>query len=372
MPDSNTSAVEDYQLGTTGQKCTHEPEPLTASGQSKQQKQDLFIIEARHVGCAMDAFLNPGMVFNFGLENMVALASTTLGDLEIEGITDEQIRWFRIYKRLCARIGHFEACIIDVEAHTFCEHEKLFKAGLSAARSEDIVSLKVVVVNWLSTPPCKASTAAYPLARNSKTTQGFNNPVIGDLLCPRDLKWSDSAVQQGLRDGTIDIQLLQWPNFIYEDCTVPSEGEDMWVGFLQHHLLVKTLKHIYTSPSSVDGVDGNRATRSSKAALVGMTGMSVGAIADAVVKLHHSLSSHSTFQKNDRTSNNQLFYYGLLEVLEVVESQEQVRELLQWYDRRLFPGQESTKEPAPNSALARMRTQMGITRNAAAVNVSAE
>ncbi|KAF8525440.1 hypothetical protein JB92DRAFT_2784212 [Gautieria morchelliformis] len=320
----------------------------------------------------MDAFLNPGMVFNFGLENMVALASTTLCDLEIKGITDEQICWFRIYKHLCARIGHFEVCIIDVEARTFREHEKLFKAGLLAARSEDITSLKVVVVDWLSTPPYNASIAAYPLAHNSKTTQGFNNPVIGELLCPTDLKWSDSTVQQGLCYGTIDIQPSQWPNFIYEHCTVPSEGEDMWVGFLRHQLLVKTLKHIYTSPSSVDRADGNRATRSSKAALAGMTGMSVGAIADAVVKLRHSLSSHSTFQKNDRKSNNQLFYYGLLEVLEAIESQEQVRELLQWYDRRLFPGQESAKEPAPHSALARMRTQMGITRNAAAVNVSAE
>ncbi|KAF8528608.1 hypothetical protein JB92DRAFT_773097 [Gautieria morchelliformis] len=189
-----------------------------------------------------------------------------------------------------------------------------------------------------------------------------------------DSTWNDGkiSIQQGLCDGTIDIQPSQWPNFIYEDCTVPYEGEDMWVGFLRHQLLVKTLKHIYTSPSSVDGADSNQATCSRKAALAGMTGMSVGAIADAVVKLRHSLSSHSTFQKNDRTSNNQLFYYGLLEVLEAVESQEQVWELLQWYDRRLFPGQESAKEPAPNSALARMCTQMGITRNAAAVNVSAE
>ncbi|KAF8525445.1 hypothetical protein JB92DRAFT_2826782 [Gautieria morchelliformis] len=138
MPASNTSTIEDSQLGMTGQKCTHEPEPLTASGQSKQQKQDLLIIDVQHVGHAMDAFLNPGMVFNFGLENRVALASTTLGNLEIEGITNE--------------IGHFKVCIIDVEAHTFHEHEKLFKAGLLAAFSEDIMSLKVVVVHWLSAP----------------------------------------------------------------------------------------------------------------------------------------------------------------------------------------------------------------------------
>ncbi|KAF8525446.1 hypothetical protein JB92DRAFT_3108856 [Gautieria morchelliformis] len=100
--------------------------------------------------------------------------------------------------------------------------------------------------------------------------------------------------------------------------------------------------------------------------------MSVGTIADVVVKLHHSLSSHSTFQKNDRTPNHQSFYYGLLEVLEAVESQEQAQELLQWYDRQLFPGQESAKEPAPNSSLARMCAQMSITRNAAAVTVLAE
>ena len=39
------------------------------------------------------------------------------------------------------------------------------------------------------------------------------------------------------------------------------------------------------SPSSVESVEGSRATRSSKAGLAGMTGMTVGATADAVVKV---------------------------------------------------------------------------------------
>jgi hypothetical protein len=45
------------------------------------------------------------------------------------------------------------------------------------------------------------------------------------------------------------------------------------------------LKHIYISPSSVDGADSSRATRASKAAIAGMTGITIEAIADGAVKV---------------------------------------------------------------------------------------
>lgn len=51
------------------------------------------------------------------------------------------------------------------------------------------------------------------------------------------------------------------------------------------NLHIQTIKHIHTSPSSVEGPDGTRRTRASKAALNGMTHMTVGAIADAAVKV---------------------------------------------------------------------------------------
>jgi hypothetical protein len=39
------------------------------------------------------------------------------------------------------------------------------------------------------------------------------------------------------------------------------------------------------------------------------------------------------FQRNDKTTQYELFYYGLLEVLEAEQSRELVYELLRWYDK---------------------------------------
>lgn len=36
-----------------------------------RKKQDLLAVEARHIGRTMDAFMTPGAMFNYGLENFV-------------------------------------------------------------------------------------------------------------------------------------------------------------------------------------------------------------------------------------------------------------------------------------------------------------
>ena len=52
-----------------------------------------------------------------------------------------------------------------------------------------------------------------------------------------------------------------------------------------------------------------------------------------IYKLRHSLSSQTTFQRNDKISQNEAFYYGLLEILEASEAKEQVSELIRWYNK---------------------------------------
>ena len=49
------------------------------------------------------------------------------------------------------------------------------------------------------------------------------------------------------------------------------------------------------SPCSVEGVEGSPATCSSKAALAGMMGMTVGAIADGIMKVCTTLLFFSLF-----------------------------------------------------------------------------
>lgn len=132
-----------------------------------------------------------------------------------------------------------------------------FKEGLAAARSDDVASLKGVVIDWITSPPYNASTCENPLARNIKTTRGFHNPVIGQLLCPTDLDWTDPmyvpcpffthsfsyihrtlSIQAGLRDGTLIPDASQWPNFFYANGCVENP-DDVFEGLFRHALLIK-------------------------------------------------------------------------------------------------------------------------------------
>ena len=104
--------------------------------------QDILGMEAHHVGQAMDAFLMPGAMFNFGLEHLVT--STMMeGELDasisnewvtpqksydlilIKPYPSRQQHYFYIYCRLCYKIRQFKHHIIDVDDTKYQEHEKL-------------------------------------------------------------------------------------------------------------------------------------------------------------------------------------------------------------------------------------------------------
>ena len=69
--------------------------------------------------------------------------------------------------------------------------------GVSSARSDDTKNLKGVVLDWIF--PRDGDTRNFlpidpppqPLGQNIKTTQGFNHPLTGALLCPAGLDYKD-------------------------------------------------------------------------------------------------------------------------------------------------------------------------------------
>ena len=60
--------------------------------------------------------------------------------------------------------------------------------GISSARSDDMKSLKGVVIDWISP---RDGSLQPPLSRNMKTNRGFNHPATGALLCPAGMDWND-------------------------------------------------------------------------------------------------------------------------------------------------------------------------------------
>jgi hypothetical protein len=60
--------------------------------------------------------------------------------------------------------------------------------GISSARSDDTKSLKSAIIDWITLP---GQFLTPPLARNVKTSRGFNHDCTGFLLCPAGLDWAD-------------------------------------------------------------------------------------------------------------------------------------------------------------------------------------
>ncbi|KJA13492.1 hypothetical protein HYPSUDRAFT_151548, partial [Hypholoma sublateritium FD-334 SS-4] len=150
--------------------------------------------------------------------------------------------------------------------------------GASSARSDDTKSLKSAIIDWLVPA---GEPLIPPIARNIKIDRGFNHEITGSLLCPAGVNWKDNDVKQKLRTGEYSVSGDQWPIFLY--ASYKYDETDPWKGLLQSAILVKTFKHIFTSPSSVDREA--KATRSGNARIHGMTSVTCASIVYAATQV---------------------------------------------------------------------------------------
>ncbi|TEB15754.1 hypothetical protein FA13DRAFT_1759170 [Coprinellus micaceus] len=136
--------------------------------------------------------------------------------------------------------------------------------GVNGARSDDLKTMKVAVVDWIAP---EGGVLIPPLARNVKTGRGFYHEVTGEYLCPTDYDWSDHEVKVSLRSGHLVVSGLQWPRFLYEN--LEMNCDNAWDR--------AAYKHVFISPSSANGE--SRATRGGNAQIHGMTSVTVPSLA---------------------------------------------------------------------------------------------
>ncbi|KAJ3525548.1 hypothetical protein NMY22_g10525 [Coprinellus aureogranulatus] len=224
--------------------------------------------------------------------------------------------------------------------------------GANGARSDDVKSLKSAVIDWI-TPAGGVLTPNIP--RNNKDARGFFHDVTGRYLCPTDYDWDEAKVRQDLRAGRLIATGLQWPNFLYAG--LKCNQEDMWEGLFRSRILIQAFKHIFISPSSVDGQ--SRATRSGNAYMHGMESVTAPSIAYVATLVRFSLSSASTFSRSDTTTDSQRFYNTIVDFLEMEEEEESVSDLLAWWNQQIFPTQSNVgfHTVPKTSALARLKAQ---------------
>ncbi|KAG2057437.1 hypothetical protein BDR06DRAFT_980854 [Suillus hirtellus] len=225
----------------------------------------------------------------------------------------------------------------------------LLTKGASGARGDDTKSLKGSVLDWIT---LKGQSLVPPLTCNMKIDRGFHHERTGALLCPAGLDWSNLEMKTKLQSGEMSVTGDQWPLFLYAD--YHYDLDDPWNGLFQSALLVSAYKHVFTSPSSVDRE--LKATHSGNAQIHGMTRVTLPSIAYIAMQVRFALTSSPVFSCTDTVTNSERFYNSILDIFEDPDEQQEVDDLVVWWNRQIFPSYSTAQHPlVKNSALARIR-----------------
>ncbi|RXW22181.1 hypothetical protein EST38_g3669 [Candolleomyces aberdarensis] len=180
----------------------------------------------------------------------------------------------------------------------------------------------------------------------------------------RRLSWiSQTWVRRQLREKELQIPGNLWPMFVYENETY--DDEEPWKGLFRGDLIVKGFKHIFTSPTSVD--KDPKATRAGNAKIHGMTSVTPASIAYVATQVRFALSSAGAFCRTDTETDSESFYTSVLELFEDSEEQEEVQELLTWWNSKIFPSFSNPMKPIPaNSVYSRIKEKRAALKALAA------
>ncbi|KAH6908694.1 hypothetical protein BKA70DRAFT_1426588 [Coprinopsis sp. MPI-PUGE-AT-0042] len=297
---------------------------LKSGPRKRPCRTDPLVHHGRHFGRAIQAFCQVQLLLKQGLARTIQLE---LGRITEDDLGESELKEHRIYTRLLALSPTLEEHLCTGSEQDLFHIADMITKGASSARSDDTKSLKSVIVDWI-TPPNGALVP--PLQRNIKTDRGFYHDRTGELLCPVNLDWGDPKVREQLRSGEVVPTGDQWPRFLYQNHAF--NPDDAWEGLFRGGLLVSAFKHVFTSPSSVNSKEP-RATRSCNARLHGMESVTAASIAYIAAQVGFGLSSSPVFSRTDLITDSESFYASIMTLLEDPEEQDEVRQLLAWWDR---------------------------------------
>ncbi|KIJ91734.1 hypothetical protein K443DRAFT_685762 [Laccaria amethystina LaAM-08-1] len=229
----------------------------------------------RHFGRTIHALCNVHALIEQGIGRMLRLSENP-----DEIFTLQERREHEVFLTLLRAIPGFEERLMTCSDEEVNSMAGMLQKGASSARSDDTKSLKSAIIDWL-TPPGEALIP--PIARNMKVDRGYHHEKTGSLLCPAGVDWSDPEIKQKLRTGEFTVRGDQWPIFLWSG--YKYDEDQPWRGLLRSDILVKSFKHIFTSPSSVE--KEAKATRSGNARLHGMTSVTPASITYVATQVRH-------------------------------------------------------------------------------------
>ncbi|EAU87300.2 hypothetical protein CC1G_12213 [Coprinopsis cinerea okayama7 len=364
-PNPNASAIQSRttraprrahsEIDCSGDEGDHGDGPRESAfglGPRKRAcRTDPLVHHGRHFGRTIQAFCR--------VQTLIKNGMTRSFEMQVEGITEADLsdpmerREHGIYKALLNLSPGLEERLCTGSDEDIFHVAEMIQKGSSSARADDTKGLKTVIIDWI-TPPGQCLNP--PLARNVKTDRGFYHEATGRLLCPIDEDWNDQETRELLRSGVKTVSGDQWPLLLFKD--YKYNPDNIWDGLFRSQLLVNAFKHIFTSPSSVDREP--RATRSGNARIHGMTSVTIGSLAYVATQVRFALSSSPVFSRTDLQTDSERFYESIMEAFHDPVYEVQVKALLEWWNKQIFPAQVGGSRPLKKgSVLARMKEQAG-------------
>ncbi|PPQ74679.1 hypothetical protein CVT25_008029, partial [Psilocybe cyanescens] len=212
---------------------------------------------------------------------------------------DENRSILEVYMEMKKKILSFEE---DMEFFTSSADRldnlaKVMNNATGAARSNDISSLKRAVLGY--TAACIPNQRLDPPIPNNdlKSGRGFAHIQLARLLCPvKNRDAFDDDPEGKMASGSAKVSWRDLPNFCWDE----YDPEHIISGMFKSNILVKTFKHIFTSPSSAMKEPGLTRTKSSQAKRNKMKSVTPPSIAYTCVQYRFAISESLDWRQDDR------------------------------------------------------------------------
>ncbi|PPQ74690.1 hypothetical protein CVT25_007633, partial [Psilocybe cyanescens] len=255
------------------------------------------------------------------LDKGIMWDSTSYGGQSRGEFRDENRSILEVYMEMKKKILSFEE---DMEFFTSSADrlDNLAKAmnnATGAARSNDISSLKRAVLGY--TAACMPNQRLDPPIPNNdlKSGRGFAHIQLARLLCP--VKNHDAfdddpeGYRRKMASGSAKVSWRDLPNFCWDE----YDPEHIISGMFKSNILVKTFKHIFTSPSSAMKEPGLTHTKSSQAKRNKMKSVTPPSIAYTCVQYRFAISESLDWRQDDRLFKTDKFFYAVLETIDIAK-----------------------------------------------------
>ncbi|GLB33255.1 hypothetical protein LshimejAT787_0101390 [Lyophyllum shimeji] len=255
----------------------------------------------------------------------------------------------------CAQIGDLEDQGEDLEALG-----KFMNKAAASARSDDTGSLRDAGLDYVELDrklePC------IPPRSQKSLYRGFNNITLARLLCPiqavAEFDKNPAETIAKLQDGRIQATADDIPAFLYPDNEF--DPDDMDKGLLRGPLVVRTWRHLFTSPSSAvipPGKQRTTVTKGCQATMNGLHAPTPRTIAYAALQTYWFLCSLDDWRLDDGVFNKESFFRNIVGIFSVgdeefapYENKEWVMETLAWWEQQVLPVNAKTRSHAQDDS----------------------